>query len=40
LPEAPNDRERVFAWAGAMAQSQGFDPDEDVGQSYLFVMLD
>jgi hypothetical protein len=40
LPETRNDRERVFAWAGAMAQSQGFEPDEDEGQTYLFVMLD
>jgi hypothetical protein len=40
LPEAPNERKPVFAWAGAMAESQGFDPDQDTGQSYLFVMLD
>ncbi|MHC4333566.1 MAG: hypothetical protein ACYSUP_02735 [Planctomycetota bacterium] len=41
LPEDDADaRKRVFAWAGNVAQQQGFDPEQDSGQSYLFVMLD
>jgi hypothetical protein len=40
LPDRPDDRKRVFAWGGTMAESQGFDPEVDSGQSYLFVMLD
>jgi hypothetical protein len=40
LPTDPGDRKRVFAWAGAVSESHGFDPTEDSGQSYLFVMLD
>jgi hypothetical protein len=38
----PNGEQRkgVFAWAGSAAEAQGFDPEQDMGQSYLFVMLD
>lgn len=40
LPADPAARERVFAWAGEIAESQGFDAEQDSGQSYVFVMLD
>ena len=40
LPDDTNARQRVFAWVGEIAQSQGFDAEQDSGQSYLFVMLD
>ena len=33
-------RKRVFAWAAKIAHEQGFDPDRDVGQRYVFSMLD
>src|SRR4051812_15277553 len=40
LPDRPEDRTRVFAWAAANSESQGFDPEIDRGQRYLFSMLD
>jgi hypothetical protein len=40
LPDPTEARERVFDWAGEIAQSQGFDAEQDSGQSFLFVMLD
>jgi|ERR1700733_472468 hypothetical protein len=40
LPDDPEARQRVCAWCGRIAQEQGFDPEKDTGQSYLFVMLD
>lgn len=40
LPKDSDERKRVFARAGQIALSQGFDPEIDSGQSYLFVMLD
>jgi hypothetical protein len=40
LPDEPDARKRVFAWAGAIAESHGFDPDIDTGQCYIFSMLD
>jgi len=33
-------RKRAFAWAGKIAREQGFDPECDVGQRYIFSMLD
>jgi hypothetical protein len=40
LPSNPADRKRVLGWAGKIAREQGFDPETDVGQRYVFVMLD
>ncbi|MGL4422893.1 MAG: hypothetical protein ACRCZF_19655, partial [Gemmataceae bacterium] len=40
LPTEPSRRSGVFAWAGPIALGLGFDPEEDAGQSYLFVSLD
>ena len=40
LPPRGAERKRVFAWAGALALESGFDPDEDWGQTELYVMLD
>jgi hypothetical protein len=40
LPQKAQDREMVFDIAGKIAESQGFDRDTDVGQKYVFVMLD
>jgi hypothetical protein len=40
LPNGSEERTRVFARAGQISQTQGFDPATDSGQSYLFVMLD
>ncbi len=40
LPDSAEARQRVFAWAGDIAESQGFDAEPDSGQSYVFVMLD
>ncbi|MDQ3816442.1 MAG: hypothetical protein M3362_01975 [Acidobacteriota bacterium] len=39
LPSEPKARRRVFGWCGSRAKALGFDPDEDVGQDHLFVML-
>jgi len=40
LPDHPLQRKSVFAWHGAQAESIGYDPEEDIGQTYLFSMLD
>jgi hypothetical protein len=40
LPRRRSERKQVFAWAGALAESLGFEPEADIGQFYLFVMLD
>ncbi len=40
LPVDPAARTSVFDWAAAIARESGFDGDIDVGQRYLFVMLD
>jgi hypothetical protein len=40
LPDQADARKRVFAWANANSESQGFDPEIDTGQRYLFSMLD
>lgn len=37
LPEDKNLRARLFKEIGKHAVKQGFDPDEDVGQKYLFM---
>lgn len=41
--ELPNDqvlRQRVFDWTGQIAEEQGFEQELDIGQQYIFVMLD
>ena len=41
--ELPNDapaRSKVLEWAAKIAHEQGFDAYSDVGQQYIFVMLD
>jgi hypothetical protein len=40
LPSEKEARKRVFAWCGTQAEAQGFDAEEDTGQTYVFVMLD
>lgn len=40
LPDDASARKRVFAWAGKIAREQGFDPEREAGQRYVFVMLD
>ena len=40
LPDDAAARKRVFAWAGKIAREQGFDPEREAGQRYVFVMLD
>ena len=40
LPDVQSKRAKVFAWAGKIANEQGFDATVDDGQTYLFVMLD
>jgi len=40
LPDAPSERAEVLAWAGEIAEEQGFDAATDDGQRYVFVMLD
>ena len=40
LPDEPELRQGLFALAGGIAQRLGFDPEQDTGQTYLFLMLD
>ena len=40
LPDDTAARRRLFDWAGTIAEQQGFDPEVDSGQQYLFLMLD
>jgi len=40
LPENRVARAKLFAWNSEHANEFGFDPDEDVGQKYLLLMLD
>ena len=40
LPGSSVARKRIFALAGRVSKSVGFDPDEDHGQRLLFMMLD
>jgi hypothetical protein len=40
LPDAPSERAEVLAWAGEIAEEQGFDAETDTGQRYVFIMLD
>lgn len=40
LPRDADSRAAVLVIANDLIQSQGFDPEVDTGQSYVFVMLD
>lgn len=40
LPDAASSRKAVLGLASEIAQELGFDPEEDLGQRYLLVMLD
>lgn len=40
LPASNEERKQVFIWAANWAKRLGFDPEPDLGQSHLFVMLD
>ena len=40
LPKDNGSRNKVINWAARIAHDQGFDAYSDVGQQYIFVMLD
>jgi hypothetical protein len=40
LPEDTELRQQVLEWAGQISWEQGFDPEQDIGQRYVFMMLD
>ena len=40
LPDAPAKRVKTLAWAGKVAEEQGFDAETDIGQRYLFLFFD
>ncbi len=40
LPADKDGRKAVFEIAGKVAREQGYDPEQDVGQQYCFLMLD
>jgi hypothetical protein len=40
LPDDPNLRQRILDWTEEIAREQGFDQEPDVGQRYVFIMLD
>jgi hypothetical protein len=40
LPENESMRSGLFAWNAKHAYEMGFDPDEDMGQKHLLIMLD
>jgi hypothetical protein len=40
LPTDPAKRMRLFRWSNSNARKLGFDPDVDIGQKHLFIMLD
>ena len=40
LPTDKMARKRVIDWCGRQAEEQGYDPEEDTGQTHIFVMLD
>ncbi len=40
LPDEKEERQLVLDWAAPIAHKQGFDAYSDVGQRYVFVMLD
>ncbi|MBE7500045.1 MAG: hypothetical protein HS113_06980 [Verrucomicrobiales bacterium] len=40
LPKESSARARVFEWCAEQAEQLGFEPERDVGQEHVFVMLD
>ena len=40
LPQEVEGRKKLFKSCGTIAKKQGFDPETDIGQQYLFLMLD
>jgi len=40
LPQEQGQRDKLMKYCGKLAHEQGFDPEPDVGQRYLFLMLD
>jgi len=40
LPKSPASRAKILGWEADIAHGQGFDAYSDVGQQYIFVMLD
>lgn len=40
LPQDQEKRDKLLDFCGELAIEQGFDPDPDIGQRYLFLMLD
>lgn len=40
LPSEIEPRKHIFRWSNKLAREQGFDPDVDIGQENLFVLLD
>jgi hypothetical protein len=40
LPNEPILRKRVLDWTGKIAEELGFEQELDVGQQYVFMMLD
>jgi hypothetical protein len=40
LPKEKAKRANLFEWSSERAEEMGFDPDRDVGQKHIFVMLD
>lgn len=40
LPKHAPERKRAIAFLGSIAQEQGFDPDPDDGQNYVYAKLD
>jgi len=40
LPKDDETREKLLQFCGRLARKLGFDPDPDVGQRYILLMLD
>ena len=40
IPKDKDGRKAIFKIAGKIARKQGYDPEQDVGQQYCFLMLD
>ncbi len=40
LPNSAPARAKVFAWCAQEAKHLGFEPERDIGQEHVFVMLD
>jgi MORN repeat variant len=40
LPKEPENRKKLLKFCGQLAREAGFDPDPEMGQRYVFLMLD